>query len=494
MQYDDPDRRIDGIIDKQLQESASFKNLALRSIVECVIFCGKQGISFRGHRDDATTSDPTNRGNFISLLRFRAQSDDVLRRFIESAPKNSTYTSKTVQKDLIDLCGQYIWECTSAPVMKNKFFSVIADEVTDSSNNHSILGVSHRLLDVSDPVHPRINEVFFDFVQLDRTNSETVCRKLVECYTSRGIDLKKVRGQTYDTTSSMSSAVNGVHGRFKSIYSKAIYLPNCHAHILNLCISSSCKLPPIRNVIDMINEWFLFFHNSPKRQAFFETVLEKCFPDATQVKLKGLCRTRWVERHEAYENFMALIPAAVMTADVIVHPHLYETLSFENWSWDKDTKEKANGLASSARRFENIVSFVVQKNSLHPLKGIAAKLQKRDLDIYEAYQRVDETISCLQSYRTNVDEFHSRCYAEVKQVAEEISSVEERPRTVRSQQHRANVPAESTEEYFKRSITIPFLDFLVSEMATRFSEQNRGPVIGIFFPYPQDSCSKAAKH
>ena len=59
------------------------------------------------------------------------------------------------------------------------------------------------------------------------------------------------------------------------------------------------------------------------------------------------------------------------------------------------------------------MSFVVQKNCLHPLKGIAAKLQKRDLDIYEAYQRVDETVSCLQSYRTNVDEFHSRCYAEV---------------------------------------------------------------------------------
>ena len=83
-----------------------------------------------------------------------------------------------MQNDLIDLCGQYIRECTSAPVIKSIFFSVIADEVTDSSNNHSVLGVSHRLLDTSDPVHPRINEVFFDFVQLDRTNSETVCRKL----------------------------------------------------------------------------------------------------------------------------------------------------------------------------------------------------------------------------------------------------------------------------------------------------------------------------
>ena len=81
----------------------------------------------------------------------------------------------------------------------------------------------------------------------------------MECYTSRGIDLSKVRGQTYDTTSSMSSAVNGVHGRFKAIYNKAIYLP-CNAHILNLFISSSCKLPPIRNVIDVMNECYLFFH------------------------------------------------------------------------------------------------------------------------------------------------------------------------------------------------------------------------------------------
>ena len=74
-----------------------------------------------------------------------------------------------------------------------------------------------------------------------------------------------------------------------------------------------------------------------------------------------------------------------------------------------------------------------------------------------------------------MEEFHSRCYVESKLnlVAEEIGSVEEQPRTVQRQKHRANVPAESTEEYFKRNITIPFLDFLVLEMETRFSEQPR---------------------
>ena len=49
----------------------------------------------------------------------------------------------------------------------------------------------------------------------------------------------------------------------------------------------------------------------------------------------------------------------------------------------------------------------------------------------------------------------------------------------------ANVPAESTEEYFKSNITIPFLDCLVSEMETHFSEQNRGAIVGIFSLIPK---------
>ena len=139
----------------------------------------------------------------------------------------------------------------------------------------------------------------------------------------------------------------------------------------------------------------------------------------------------------------------LFTTDVIVHPHIYEVQSIDDWSWDKDTRKKANGLVSSVQQFENIVPFVVQKKvCIDPLKGIAAK---RDLDIFEAFQRIEETIACLQGYRTN-EEFHSRCYVESRLVAEEIGSVEEKPKTVQRQKHRANVPAESTEEYYKRII------------------------------------------
>ena len=47
-----PALRIDNVLDMQSQELMKSNRLALKSIVECIIFCGKQGISFHGHRDD----------------------------------------------------------------------------------------------------------------------------------------------------------------------------------------------------------------------------------------------------------------------------------------------------------------------------------------------------------------------------------------------------------------------------------------------------------
>ena len=62
------------MLDAESQEVAKLNKLALTSIIECIIYCGKQGISFRGHRDNVT-DDTSKKGNFITLLQFRAQTD-----------------------------------------------------------------------------------------------------------------------------------------------------------------------------------------------------------------------------------------------------------------------------------------------------------------------------------------------------------------------------------------------------------------------------------
>ena len=84
----------------------------LKSIVETVIFCGRQGIALRGHRDDHTYLNDlqhTNPGNFIALLDFRIKSGDaVLADHLKSCGGNAFYTSKTIQNQLIAICGKII--------------------------------------------------------------------------------------------------------------------------------------------------------------------------------------------------------------------------------------------------------------------------------------------------------------------------------------------------------------------------------------------------
>ena len=49
-----------------------------------------------------------------------------------------------------------------------------------------------------------------------------------------------------------------------------------------------------------------FFSNSPKRQLALEEWIDNVLPEENRMKLKVLCRTRWVERHEAL-NFEVFI-------------------------------------------------------------------------------------------------------------------------------------------------------------------------------------------
>eukprot|EP00731_Ephydatia_muelleri_P001862 Em0001g1862a len=103
---------------------------------------------------------------------------------------------------------------------------------------------------------------------------------------------------------------------------------------------------------------------------------------------------------------------------------MYNNPSLNDWARDRETKDKANGIASCLKRFETIASFVVQKSALYPLKGIAAKLQRREMDVYEAYQRIDDTIALIQQYRNEIEVFHDKVYDEAKELAEDIGSIE----------------------------------------------------------------------
>ena len=131
----------------------------------------------------------------------------------------------------------------------------------------------------------------------------------------------------------------------------------------------------------------MFFHYSLKRQRYLEHTL--ALENKTQ-KLKGLCKTRWVERHECLETFYLYV---ITCLHAMLEPNMYPDLAHrvndEDWSWVRETLTKASGLKLSLTNFVSIILLVVLKNSLHPVKGLTSKLQKRNSDIYHAHQMID---------------------------------------------------------------------------------------------------------
>ena len=109
---EDSSARIENQLSILHSKKVTENRLKLRSIAEAIILCGRQGIAFRGHRDDRLSVEEnpnSNHGNFLALLQFRIQAGDkILSDHLQSAPANATYTSKTIQNELIVICGDLI--------------------------------------------------------------------------------------------------------------------------------------------------------------------------------------------------------------------------------------------------------------------------------------------------------------------------------------------------------------------------------------------------
>ena len=261
-------------VDQQLSKARSLtianNKQKLKSIAETVIFCGRQGIALRGHRDDWKHNDESshsNPGNFIALLHFRiASGDHVLAEHFASAGANALYTSKTTQNELIGICGQMIQSAILRRVRAAGVYSLMADEATDVANQEQ-LSIFIRFVDKSTM---KVDERFMTFSKCETgVPGEAIADRLLSHSESWQLPASKIRVQTYDGAGAMAGKRRGAASRITNLYPKAKYT-HCAAHALNLCVVKCCSIPKIRNTMDIADSVYRFFANSPKRQLCLE--------------------------------------------------------------------------------------------------------------------------------------------------------------------------------------------------------------------------------
>ena len=466
IRYEHPSKAVDVTLQTKLQETMDHNQHVIESLLKVVILCGKQGLALRGHRDDRINwkeESSYNEGNFIQLVRFRAEKDPVLAKHLAESPKNARYTSKGIQNELIDVVGNRIRSDIISEVQQAKFYSIIADEVTDVANKEELSLVLRYI------INNEVKEVFVDFIEVERITGTRLAESILNWLRKYKLLLSDMRGQCYDGASNMSGARSGCKTIVQQSAPLAMYC-HCASHRLNLAVISACKIQAFKNTESFIGEIARFFNFSPKRQRLLDACIDEIDSIPHAKKLKDACRTRWVERIASYATFLQLLPAVNTCLEAIVHPSLHTCLG-TNWGWDGETITKANGFLYQLQSSPFLVSFYILLQVLQVLKELTLKLQELAVDVVQAYKMVGSVVFILKEMRADSQrEFH-KAFLEITSLGIKLHGddfVITKPRVTSRMAHRDNPSAGNAEDYYRIVMYDEFLSHVVCELEDRF--------------------------
>ena len=387
MRREQPDIR--SRLNQTLMERVASNRQKLSSIFKTVVFCGRQNIPLRGHRDNATDLERDdleveNHGNFRALLDFRVDAGNTaLGEHLATAPRNAMYTSSVIQNQVIDVVADQVRQKITTKVQAAKWFTVIADEVTDVSNKEQlslvVRYVDHDTLSV--------REDLLGFFECDTgITGRALADKVTGCLQAYGLDLSNLRGQAYDGAGNMAGSANGTAALISADYPLAVYL-HCSSHCLNLAVVKSLQVTTVRNMMGVVGRVFQFFAAHPKRQRALEKAIDEVNPESRVRKLKDLCQTRWVQRIDGMQVFCSLYQSVVACLESICSdgPRL--------WSPDSLTDARSLQLAITTTDF--VCALVITNNCLHYLQTLTSNLQAESKDIVAAVQEINNLITTL---------------------------------------------------------------------------------------------------
>uniref|UniRef100_A0A8C9YWK2 TTF-type domain-containing protein n=1 Tax=Sander lucioperca TaxID=283035 RepID=A0A8C9YWK2_SANLU len=110
----------------------------LKVVLDIVLFCAKQGIPLRGHREN---EDALNKGNFIELFKFMCKYDPQIQNRLEQLPRNGTLLSPDTQNELLESAASLL-------LRKIKERAVGFMDTCDMSAS----GISEKILQVIEPL------------------------------------------------------------------------------------------------------------------------------------------------------------------------------------------------------------------------------------------------------------------------------------------------------------------------------------------------------
>lgn len=446
----------------------------LVSVVKSVIYLSQQGLALRGHRNEGIENisldrysgetvqgSNSNPGNLMALLELTSSYDSCLMEHLRNSPRNRLYISKDPQNTIVCAAAKQITDVIVQEVKEARYFSIMGDECGDSAN------IEQLALTVRYVRNGQITEKFLCLVECDEgTSGEAIANLVTNTLEAYDLNLDNIIAFTTDGASNMAGRVKGAVARLKNKHPNIQHI-HCLAHVLNLSIMGACNNSFIQSMFATVQAVYSFFSQSPKRTSLLNLIVDECGnmgPNAKR-KIRDICRTRWVERYNALESMLTLLPHVVECMQRII----------EEDDWNQDSRSKATILLDSVTSYKFIVSLVMGSTILLATKSLCQKLQGRAYDICLATDAIADSIKTLQQIRDGAltsgsDAVNWWEMIDDRKTKFNVTAV--MPRVVGNQRHRSSTPAATPEEYYIRNLALPFIDELVSDMTERYNNKN----------------------
>jgi hypothetical protein len=137
-------------------------------------------------------------------------------------------------------------------------------------------------------------------------------------------------------------------------------------------------------------------------------------------------------------------------------------------SSDAKSSATASALCNAVKKPSFLVALAVADTLMSYLVSPSHYLQTVNLNISQALASVQAARENFVHLRNEATDAFGNIFEKASKMAEEWDVELAIPRRVGRQTHRDNVEANSPEEYYRRTLFLPFLDFLIKELGSRF--------------------------
>lgn len=386
----------DSSIKDKLDANRSKEVEANREHVKCLLrvtsLLGRQGLAFRGH-DESETSD--NRGNFSEILDMLADSNEILRKKMES--RYGHYTSPEYQNDLIQVFGNKVLTTVSTQIKKAKYFAILVDETKDRSRKEQLCLII-RFFDGE-----KIQERCCGTYHMQQLDAESLANFILKKLDELGLELSNCIAQCYDGASVMSGWASGVQARVAEKVPHAIYI-HCYAHRLNLVLIDCVKnLDELANFFSTIQTLYNFISNSNSRHELFVKSQKEL--GLQVLELERTVATRWFYWYRSIYKIRVRYEAILAVLD----------------SLSESTNEasmEASGLKLRMESWRFIFCLFVAEKLFIQTNCLSEQLQEKGISIVRTVDLIRSTKTNLANMRA--DSEYDKLYDEAQEFARKL--------------------------------------------------------------------------